>query len=105
EPGDALRMARWLLDAGQPVPAALGVEAAGAAVLVGDPDLGARLAELALEDGAGPVAAMLLARAEAQRNRPEAAEAVLAAMEPELDDQDLALEHVEFRAAVLFWAL
>ena len=103
--GDALRVARWLLDAGQPVPAALGVEAAGAAVLAGDPDLGARLAQLALDDGADLIAAMLLARAEAQRNRPEAAEAVLAAMEPDLHDRDLALEHVEFRATMLFWAL
>ena len=105
EPGDALRIARWLLDAGQPVPAALGVEAAGAAVLAGDAELGARLARLALDDGAGPAAALLLARAEAQRNRPEAAEAVLAAMEDGLADQDLALAHVEFRAPMLFWAL
>ena len=105
EPGDALRIARWLLDAGQPVPAALGVEAAGAAVLAGDAELGARLAQLALDDGAGPAAALLLARAEAQRNRPEAAEAVLAAMEDGLADQDLALAHVEFRAPMLFWAL
>ena len=105
EPGDALRVARWLLDAGRPIAKELGVEAAGAAVLAGDPDLGARLAQLALDDGAGPVAALLLARAEAQRNRPEAAEAVLDAMEPALDDRDLALEHVEFRATMLFWAM
>ena len=105
EPGDALRVARWLLDAGQPVPAALGVEAAAAAVLAGDAELGARLAQLARDDGAGPAAALLLARAEAQRNRPEAAEAVLAAMEDGLADRDLALAHVELRAPMLFWAL
>ena len=112
-PGDALRVARWLLDAGQSIPVALGVEAAGAAVLAGDPDLGARLARLALDDGAGPKAALLLARAEAQRDRFDAAEAVLAGLEATFAQRNgvsdttepFAIEYLEFRATMLFWAL
>ena len=40
---DALRIARWLLDAGDPVPADLMLEASAAAIAAGDPELGERL--------------------------------------------------------------
>jgi DNA-binding CsgD family transcriptional regulator len=105
EPGDALRVAGWLLDAAHAVPARLAVDAAGAAVLAGDPDLGARLAQHAREAGAGPIAGVLLARAEAQRNRPEVADALLAEAEREVEDPDLALEITELHALLLFWAM
>ena len=50
---DALRIARWLLDAGEPIPQPLLLTAARAASLAGDAELGARLATLALDGGAG----------------------------------------------------
>ena len=40
---DALLIARWLLDAGDPVPVELSAEAARAAIAAGDPELGERL--------------------------------------------------------------
>jgi hypothetical protein len=40
---DALRVARWVLDAGEPIPSATLLDAAHAASLSGDPDLGADL--------------------------------------------------------------
>ena len=66
-PDDALRIARWLLDAGEPVPPQLLLDAAGAANAAGDADLGARLAEQAVADGAGVRGALLLARAHGGR--------------------------------------
>jgi DNA-binding NarL/FixJ family response regulator len=104
-PRDALRVACWLLDAGRPVPADLAVQAAGAAVLAGDGDLGARLALVAREGGAGAVAGLLLGRAESLRNDFEAAERVLAELEGGVADRGLALEYLELRATVLFWGL
>ena len=80
-PDDALRAARWLIDAGAPVPSVLLVDAAAAANLAGDPALGAELATRALDAGAGLDATLLLARAHTIRNRFEDAEAVLAAAE------------------------
>lgn len=58
---DALRVARLLLDGGGSIPPDLVLDAAQAANLAGDPDLGARLAELALAGGAGLRATLLLA--------------------------------------------
>ena len=102
---DALRIARWLLDAGEPIPVALGVEAAGAANVAGDPELGARLARLARDAGAGAEAALLLARSCAVRKRFDEAESVLAAVEDDLRDQDAAFDYLQQRATVLFWGL
>ena len=62
EADDALRIARLLLDAGAPIPPQLLVDAARAANLAGDPELGAQLAELALRERAGVPAALVLAR-------------------------------------------
>ena len=52
-PDDALRIARWLLDAGATMPTPLLVEAAHAATQADAPELGAQLAELAVDAGAG----------------------------------------------------
>ena len=104
-PGDALRVARWLLDAGEPVEPGLAVEAAGAANLAVDADLGARLASIAVEGGAGLPAALALARAHAMRARFDDAEAVLAGAEAESAEPDLAYEYLEQRVALLYWAL
>ena len=52
---DALRIAHWLLDAGQPIPLELCIEAADAAILAGAVELGARLADAgARETAAAP---------------------------------------------------
>ena len=59
---DSLRVARWLLDAGEPVPRALLLEAAETANRGGDPDLAERLAHQALDAGIGVDAALVLAR-------------------------------------------
>ena len=50
---DALLIARWLLDAGDPVPKELMMQATAAAIADGDPELGERLGRLALEAGGG----------------------------------------------------
>ena len=78
---DALRVARWLLDAGEPVDRDLLVFAARAALRAGDPELGAELSALALDAKGGFEAALLLARAHTRRKRFEEAEAVLIAAE------------------------
>ena len=57
-PDLALRVARWLLDAGERVPALRLLDAARAANLNGDPELGGQLAQQAVEAGAGLDAAL-----------------------------------------------
>jgi DNA-binding CsgD family transcriptional regulator len=104
-PDDALRIARWLLDAGDPVPTELSIDAAGAAARAGDPDLASRFARMALDTGADPRASMLLARAHTARKRHEEAAAVLAGIEGELDDPALALQYVLQRSVVLLWGV
>ena len=102
-PEEALRVARWLLDAGEPIPAALAVEAAEAALGAGDPDLGAELAQRA---GETVPARMLLARAHAARRRFETAEAILAELEGAFTTQDTAVAYLRLRAeTVLYWGL
>src|SRR6202042_701281 len=59
-PDDALRVARWRLDAGSAVPPEHLLDAARAANLAGDPELGAQLAQLASEAGLGLSATLLL---------------------------------------------
>jgi DNA-binding CsgD family transcriptional regulator len=105
-PDDALRVARWLLDAGERVPVALLVDAGRAAIRASDPDLGARLAELAVADRGGVAESILLARAHVLRGRFEDAEAVLAVVEDLDCTQDVALEQLELRVMrVLYWGL
>ena len=104
-PQEALRIARWLLDAGETVPPQLLLDAAGAANAAGDADLGARLAEQAVADGAGVRGALLLARAHGLARRFEAAEAVLASLEGRIEDEELAIDYLEARVYLLVWHL
>jgi DNA-binding NarL/FixJ family response regulator len=104
-PDDALRATRWLLTAGAEIPRELLIDAAAAANLADDPDLGAELAGRALDDGAGIPAVLLLARAHTNRDRYEDAEAVLAAAEAGATGHPDALEYVKQRMHVLYWGL
>ena len=104
-PAYALRVARLLLDAGAPIPRDLRVDAARAATLAGDPELGVQLAEPALANGSGLPAALVLARAHTVRKRYEAAEVVLAAVEDAVGPDDVGIDYLEQRAHVLFWGL
>ncbi len=105
EPQDSLRIARWLLDADESIATSLLLQAARAANLAGNPDLGAQLATRAMEAGAGIQAALLLARAHTIQNRHQEAEAVLAAAEPEIDTQQIAVDYLEQRTDILYWGL
>jgi DNA-binding CsgD family transcriptional regulator len=104
-PDDALRASRWLLDAGEPVPAALLEDAAAAANLAGDAELGAQLAGLAIDAGAGLRATVLLARAYILRDRYEEAEAVLAAAEPQVRGDPAGTAYFLQRLDLLQWGL
>ena len=104
-PDDALRVARLRLDAGADIPADLLVDAARAANLAGDPDLGAQLAEAALEQEPALRPALLLSRAHTVRKRFADAEDVLAAAEPLAGPDDAGIDYLEQRAHVLFWGL
>ena len=102
---DALRIARWLLDAGEPIPLDVLVDAARAANRAGDADLGARLAALARDGGGGVDAALLLARAHYMLRRYREADDALAAVEGTEMSEDLAGEYVIQRIGILFWGL
>jgi DNA-binding CsgD family transcriptional regulator len=104
-PDDALRAVRWLRKTGAVIPPELLLDAAAAANLSGDPELGAELAGLAVDRGAGLRAKLLLARAHTTGNRFREAEAVLAAAEPDATGDELALEYVSQRLHVLLWGL
>jgi len=102
---DALRIARWLLDAGEPIPQDVLVDAARAANRAGDADLGARLAALALEGGGGVEVALLLARAHYMRRRYREADDALAEVEGTEMSEELAGEYLLQRVGILFWGL
>ena len=104
-PGDALRVARLVLDAGGRIPPALVLDAGRAANLAGDPELGGQLAEVARADGAGLEATLLLARARIVRQRFADAEAVLAADEHRAPGDPVAILYVEQRMFCLYWGL
>ena len=104
-PGDALRVARLVLDAGGQIPPALVLDAGRAANLAGDPALGAQLAEIARADGAGLEATLLLARAHTVRQRFADAEAALAADEDRAPGDPVAIGYVEQRMFGLYWGL
>ena len=104
-PEDALRVARWLLDAGEPMSATLLVTAARAALQSGDPELGSEFAGLALDAGGGFDAALLLARAHARCKRFDEAQLVLVDAEALIEDQDSALAYLEQCIWVQFWGL
>ncbi|HEY4829081.1 MAG TPA: LuxR C-terminal-related transcriptional regulator [Solirubrobacteraceae bacterium] len=97
----ALRVARWLLDAGERVPTAALLDAARAANLGGDPELAAELAEQAVDAGLGLDAALELARSHSIRNQPERADEVLTAVESAVKTQDSAVAYLVQRLSVL----
>ncbi|HTU84187.1 MAG TPA: LuxR C-terminal-related transcriptional regulator [Solirubrobacteraceae bacterium] len=102
---DALLVARWLLDAGDGVPADLMLEGAAAAIAAGDPEFGERLARLALDEDGGLAAALLVARACAVRQRYEEAEAVLAPFEGGCQTQEIGVAYLQQRVVGLLWGL
>jgi DNA-binding CsgD family transcriptional regulator len=102
---DALLVARWLLDAGDPVPTELTMEAGAAAIAAGDPELGERLGRMALDEDGGVRAALLVARAYAVRQRYEEAEAVLAPLEGACETQETAIAYLHQRVVGLLWGL
>jgi DNA-binding CsgD family transcriptional regulator len=102
---DALLIARWRLDAGEPVTTELLLEAATAASTAGDPELAQRLSRLALDQGAGVPAALVLARALSVRSRHEEAEQVLAAIEGQIEDRDAGELYLHQRSLGLQWGL
>ncbi|MBJ7331479.1 MAG: AAA family ATPase [Solirubrobacteraceae bacterium] len=104
-PGDQLRLARWRVETGDEVPTELLVDGAHAAITAGDPELAARLAQMALDAGAGAEAALLLGRAHLRRSRFEEAEEVFASVESLLSDEDLAIDYLHRRAGLLYWNL
>jgi DNA-binding CsgD family transcriptional regulator len=105
EPGDPLRVARWLLEADEPIPGPTLLKAAAAANLAGDPQFAVRLARRAVEAGAGIRASLLLARAHTIQSEYEQAAQVLAAAEPDIEDEDNALDYLEQQTAVLYFGL
>ena len=112
-PEDALRAARWLMDAGTEIPPELLLDAADAAS-IGDPELAMVLAQRAAEGDGGLRAVRLLARSHTMLNRFAEAEAVLAAAEPQASraaadvagskDPEVEL-YVGQRLHVLYWGL
>lgn len=81
EPGDALRVATWLLDAGAEVEPGLLATAAGDAYRAADPHLATRLAELAQAGGVGAEAALVLGHAQAMLGHYEESERTFARLE------------------------
>ncbi|HTU84786.1 MAG TPA: LuxR C-terminal-related transcriptional regulator [Solirubrobacteraceae bacterium] len=100
-PDRALRVARWLTDAGERVPKATLLDAARAANLSGDPELAGQLAEQAVEAGAGVEAALVLARSHSIRNQPERAKEVLTAAESSIKTQEAAVAYLVQQTSVL----
>ena len=80
------------------------LEAAAAANLAGDPQLGRR-ALAALDTGRGLRASLLLARAHTIQSEYEQAAAVLAAAEPDIESEADAVDYLEQQAAVLYFGL
>ena len=81
EPGDAVRVAGWLLDAGAAVEPDLLATAAGEAYRTADPQLAAKLAELAEAGGVGAEATLVLGHAQAMLGRYEQSERTFARLE------------------------
>ena len=104
-PEASLRVARWLLEAGESVPPALLGDAAQAAIATGDPELGGQLAERAIEAGGGVEARLLVARSLAARNRFDDAAAALAGAEQMIETPDTAVAYLQQTTAVLYWGL
>jgi DNA-binding CsgD family transcriptional regulator/tetratricopeptide (TPR) repeat protein len=106
---DLVRMARWLVEAGEEVPVETLVESAGTANLAGDPELASELAQRAVDSGAGYAAVVVLARAYVLQGRYPDAEEILAKAEAQFgsgrESAGLAVEYLELQTTVLYWGL
>ncbi len=102
---DALRLARWLLDAQEPLPTELALQAGRVAVVTGDPSFAATLAQLALQADQSLEARLLLARAHTVRRQFTEAATVLAEAEPDLETAQEAWEYLEQQSEVVQWGL
>jgi DNA-binding CsgD family transcriptional regulator len=103
-PGDALRVAVWLEQAGAPVQAPLLLAAAREANGASDPDLAERLArQVSLADGGamGVEAQLIIARAHAMRRRFGDAERLLAGLEGRLGTVEPAGEYLAAHALLV----
>jgi len=103
-PADAVRIAQWLTDAGEPVPAATLLEAAKATNLAGI-ESGVHFAQRAIEAGAGPEANMVLASGHSVHGQAAEAEATLADAEGKIESRTLALDYLRQRTTGLQWGL
>jgi DNA-binding NarL/FixJ family response regulator len=103
-PADTVRVAQWLTDAGEPVPAGMLLEAAKATNLAGV-ESGTQFAQRALAAGAGVEANMVLAAAHTVHGRASEAEATLAEVEGEIEDRAMALAYLRQRTTGLQWGL
>jgi DNA-binding CsgD family transcriptional regulator len=102
---DSLRVARWLLDAGEPLEHELLVSAARSALQSSDTELAAELSALAFDARGSFDAALVLARAHTRRKRFAEAELVLAAVEGSIETQEQAVEYLEPQITTLYWGL
>jgi DNA-binding NarL/FixJ family response regulator len=99
-PGDALRVATWLEDAGAPITTSVLLHAARQANAASDPDLAERLAGRA-GTGSTAEAALVVARAHVLRRRFAEAEDLLATLEGDLRAPELAAGYLAERAVLV----
>jgi DNA-binding CsgD family transcriptional regulator len=100
-PGDALRVATWRLDAGQPVDPELLTTAARRAYIANDYALADRLAAAARAAGGGVDAGLVLAESAMIAGRHEAAAAMLADLADEATTDEQRVDVADSRTLVL----
>lgn len=103
KPDEALRVVTWLLEAGEPAPGELLLDAARAALAAGDTEMGSRLTTVAIDSGAGAEGKLELARCHVAQRRFDEAEDLLSALEGRTASQETAMSALEMHASVLFW--
>jgi DNA-binding CsgD family transcriptional regulator len=104
-PGEAMRVAGWLRDAGAAIAPQLLLDAAAEAYRARDPALAAELAERAAQDGHGFDALLALGEALAALGRHEDAERAFARLEDAPPSPLLAMKYLFARINVLAWGL
>jgi DNA-binding CsgD family transcriptional regulator len=104
-PGEAMRVAKWLRDAGAPIGPQLLLEAAAEAYRARDPALAAELAAPAARDGHGFEALLALGEALAALGRHEDAERAFTEIADVPPSPQLATKYLFARINVLAWGL
>lgn len=104
-PGDALRIATWLVAADADVDLETLIDAAREAYAARDPELAERFAVRAEQADAGFAATLVRGRALAALGRPEEAEAALSTVEGQIDDPQDAGGYLFDRINTLIWGL